>query len=61
MLYANLITEKIDRASALETLRYVKELAAAAAEEDGLDAGQTRVAFEKRARRLAGTFSPGTS
>jgi hydrogenase assembly chaperone HypC/HupF len=52
LLYANLIIEKIDRRSALETLRYMKGMAAAAAKEDGFDASLTTAVFTRRARRL---------
>jgi hypothetical protein len=34
LLYADLITEKIDRRSALETLKYMKVMAGMAADED---------------------------
>ena len=58
LLYANLITEKIDRRSALETLRYMGEMAAAASEEDGMDSSRAKGAYEDRARRLAGAPRP---
>ncbi len=45
LLYADLITEKIDRRSALETLRYMKAMARIAADEDWLDS-------RKRASKL---------
>ena len=54
LLYAKLKTQKIDRGSALETVRYMGEMAAAASEEDGMDAKGVRGTYERRARRLAG-------
>ena len=54
LLYANLITEKIDRRSALETFRYLGEMAAAASGEDGMDASRAKGTYERQARRLAG-------
>ena len=53
LLYANLITEKIDRRSALEAIRYMGEMAVTALEEDGIDTRRAKGAYERRARRLA--------
>jgi len=54
LLYANMVMSKIDRQSALESLGYMKEMAARVAEEDGLDPDKTELVFERRLRRLAG-------
>lgn len=52
LLYANLIMEKIDRRSALETLGYMKEMAALAAEDDCVHGNKARTEFIKRASQL---------
>ena len=54
LLYAGTIVSKIDRRSALESLQYMKQMAIASAEEDGLDVGETERVFVERSRRLAG-------
>lgn len=58
LLYADIIVSKIDRRSALESLQYMKQMAVGAAEEDGLDVGETERMFEKRFRRLTGSVTP---
>ena len=54
LLYANVVMSKIDRQSAIESLGYMKEMAARVAEEDGLDPAKTELAFERRLQGLAG-------
>lgn len=58
LLYANTVMSKIDRQSALESFRYMKEMAVRAAEEDGADPDETEQIFEKRIRAVTGDIQP---
>ena len=52
LLDANLITTRLSRASALETLGFMKEMAISAAREGGVDAAGVERLFEIRLARL---------
>lgn len=54
LLYANLVVRKIGRREALETLGYLGQMGARAAEEEGIDAHETGRLLEQRVERLAG-------
>jgi hydrogenase expression/formation protein HypC len=56
LLYANLIVSRIDRRSALESLRMMKEMAVSTAREDGLSLTEVSRPFDVRLRGLTGSL-----
>lgn len=58
LLYANVIVNKIDRRSALETLETMKEMATHAAKEEGMDTREVSRAYDRRMEALARRVAP---
>lgn len=58
LLYANLIVNKIDRRSALESVQMMKEMAIRAAEEEGLNMEEASRPFDQRLKGLSARTLP---
>lgn len=58
LLYANLIVNKIDRPSALESVQMMKEMAIRAAEEEGLSTEEASRPFDQRLEGLSARTLP---
>ena len=60
LMYANLIVNKIDRTSALETVRTMRDLAIGTAEEEGLSTEEASRPFDERLRGLSSRATPSS-